>query len=151
MTLFFGVTLPALAREGDGIIVLSLVRKLVLEKPRRLNLEKNERRPARSTQKGTLKMPLKLRGWTRALGEDGLKMLHRLEQRIGVRAGRRFLFAAKPTPQRVQMASQSLLQPIHGFQGKRQPQRFGGGFQGQARQHLDQPLPHQWRGQGVTR
>ena len=78
-------------------------------------------------------------------------MLHGLQQRIGVRARRWWLFPAEPCPHQVQTPLQAASQPIDGFQGKRQPHAFSGGLERKARQHLHQPAPHQRSPQRMTR
>jgi len=104
-----------------------------------------------STQKRTLKMKLERRRGTRAPGKNNLEVSQGLQQRISVRNGGRPASARQPRPQHVQLPCQSPPQPIHGFQSKRQPQLFGGGFEGKSRQHLHQPAPHQRSRQRVAR
>jgi hypothetical protein len=97
-----------------------------------------------------LKMELKVRRGTLAPGENDFEVGQGLEQRIGVRALRRRALAGQPRSQRVQIAPQSLPQPIDRFHSERQTQLFGGGFERKPRQHFHQPLPNQRSRQGVT-
>jgi len=96
-------------------------------------------------------MPLKIRRWTGAGGQDGLEMVQRLPQGIRRAAGRGGLFPEKTGAQRIQPPVQSAPKPVNGFQRKGQPQLFRGRLEGKSRQPLNQTLPEQPRGEGVSR
>ena len=117
------------AGEWDGIIVLSLAWHPHPEKRGGGNSAKRSSAQAASTQKRMLKMKLKISRWTGAARKGELKVFHCLQQRLGLRALGRGLFAAEPRPHRIQTALQFPSQAINRFQCKRQPQRFGSGLE----------------------
>ncbi len=96
-------------------------------------------------------MQLKLRRRTRAAGEHRPEMFHRLQQRIGLRADRRWALTTEPRPQRIQPPDQAPAQAIDRFQGEGQPHLFHRRLAGKSRQQFHQPLPHQRGREGVTR
>jgi hypothetical protein len=98
-----------------------------------------------------LKLELKLRRGTRALGKHALEVSDGLKQRIGACALGRFLLAAKPSPQSVQTAAQFSAQLIEGLQGKRQTQLFRRGFEREPGYPLDQPSPQPVGPESVAR
>jgi hypothetical protein len=137
--------------DRNGIVVLLPARNRQPGKHRGRNLEKINGGGGRLAQKRTLKMKLKFRRGTLAPGENDFEMSESLEQRISVRALRRWLLAAEPGAKTIQLPTQFAPQLTDRFQGKRQSQLFSGGFEGKPRQHFYQPLPHQWSGHRVTR
>ncbi len=94
-----------------------------------------------------------LEGGRRALAtrKDGLKMFHRLQQRVRLRTGRGWLLAAQPGAKQVQFPAQFPPQSIDRFQGERQPQFLRRGLERSARQQPDQQLPKQRSRDGVAR
>ena len=98
-----------------------------------------------------LKMKLKIQRRTLAARKGGLKMLHGLQQGIGVRADRRWLFPAKPGAKAIQPLAQLAPQPVECFQGKGQPQLFDRSLDRKTRQQFYQPRPHQRSRQCVAR
>jgi len=77
-----------------------------------------------STQKRTLKMQLKFRRGTSAVGEYCPQVFHGLQQGIGLLTERRRLFPAKLGANQEEPVPQSAPQPIDRFERKRQPQFF---------------------------
>jgi hypothetical protein len=104
-----------------------------------------------SAQKWLLKRELKLADQTEALGKNSLEMFDGLQERIGLGTVRRFLPAAQSTTKRVEPLAQPLQQVINRFQGKRQAQRLGGGFDTGIGHKLDQKLAQQRSADGVAR
>ncbi len=96
--------------ERDGIVVLSPAKKTPWGKPGGGNSAQTSSAAATSTQKRVLEMKLKISRWTRAARKNLLEMFHRLQQRIGVRAGGWLLFTTKLRAQRIQSLTQS---PFH--------------------------------------
>ena len=137
--------------DRNGIVVLPPAPNPPAGKHGGRNLENSAAAQGGLTQERTLKPQLKIRRGTLAARENDLQVSQGLEQRIGVSARRRRASSCQPRAQRVQISQQSPPQPIYRFQSEGQPQFLGGGFERKARQHFDQPSPHQRSGQGVTR
>ena len=144
---------PSAGREG--IVVLSPVRKNPSAKSSGGNSAEisgpGGSPSGVSSQKRMLKMKLEGRRWTIAVRKDGQQMLHCLQQRLHLPAGRRGLLPAQPRSHPVQPALQAKPQPTERFQGKRQSQFFCSGFAGKSGQQLHQPPPRQRSSHGVTR
>lgn len=96
-------------------------------------------------------MELKI-GWrTGPARKNHPQVFHGLQQRFGLPADRRGLFAAQSGAKTIQLPMQLTPEPIDCFQGERQLHFFGRGFERKPRQRLQEPLPHQRSSQGVTR
>jgi hypothetical protein len=142
-------------RWPQGIVVLSPAGKSPPENHRRRNLEKTAAArgdpPPGLTQKRMLETKLEGRRWTALCGEHGLEMFDRVQQWIGLGAGRRRLCAAQPRAPVVQPPAQPASQAIHRLQRKRQAPLLRRRLERKPRQQLQQPRPHQRGRQGVTR
>ena len=125
------------------------------EKHRGRNLEKAAAARGDHRQEPTQKRMLetKLEGgrWTALGGEHGLEMFDRVQPWIGLGAGRRRLFAAKPRAPVVQPPTQPAPEAIHRLQRKRQAQLVRRRLEGKTGQQFQEPGPHQRSGHGVTR
>ena len=108
-------------------------------------------RPPGLTQQRMLKTKLESRRWTTLRGEHRLEMLDRVQQWIGLRAGRRRLFPAQPRAPVIQPCAQPAPEPIHRLQRKGQTPLLRRRLERKPRQQLHEPRPHQRRRQGVTR
>lgn len=97
-----------------------------------------------SLQKRALEVKLKVGGRTEALGKETPQMLHRLEQRIGLRAGGRLLLPAKHRAHLGQLLAQPMQQMIKRLQRKGQGQRLGRRFDGTPGQQANEQPPQPW-------
>lgn len=106
------------------------------------------RRP--STQKGLLEGELEFDQQSGGAGEERLKMLNGLEERIGLGTVGRGLAAAKQAAQGIDAAAQALAQVVESFQSEGQVQRMGSAFERSARQQGDEQPAQQRGGHGVA-
>lgn len=86
-------------------------------------------RASRLSHQRLIKADLKLLERTRDVREDGLKMLDRLQERVGLGAGGWILLAAQKRANHVQAQAQTLAQAIKRIQREQSAQRFDGGFE----------------------
>jgi hypothetical protein len=144
-------TLPARG-SGAGVycrVVAGL--KVPAEKSCDGNAAKSETQPAALSQKGMLKTELKIRRRTHTSKEDRPQMLHGLQQRLNLLAGRWCLLPTQARPHLIQPALPAASQPIERFHDERQPQFFNSSLDRKPGQQLHQPPPHQRSIQRVTR
>ncbi len=142
-------------RWPQGIVALSPAGNPPPEKHRRRNWGKNaavlERIRRDLTQQRMLKTKLERCRWTTLRGEHRLEMLDRVQQWIGLRAGRRRPFAAQPHTPIIDPLAQFAPEPIHRLQRKGQTPLLRRRLERKPRQQLQQPRPHQRSRQGVPR
>lgn len=86
------------------------------------------KQPGASLQKRALKVQLEVARRTGAPREYLPQMFHRLQQWIGLRTGGSLLLPAQQRTHLRQTRFEPVQQVINRLQGKRQPQRFNGGF-----------------------
>jgi len=96
-----------------------------------------------------IKADLKLPDWTRGVWKDGLKMLDRLQERVGLGTGRRFLIAAQKRANHLQASAQSSAQMIKRRHVKQRVKRQGGGIERKAAQPKAEQRPQQRGGDTV--
>ena len=94
-----------------------------------------------SLQKRTLEVELEIGAGTVAPGKEAAQVFHRLEQRIGLRAGRRRPLTAEHRAHRRQARAHPLQQVIEGLQPKGQRQHLGRRLNGTALQPTLQQGP----------
>jgi len=104
-----------------------------------------------SLQEGVLEVELKVGHRTDALRKETLQMLDRLEQRIGLRTGRRLLLPAKQRTHSSQLPAQSVQHMVERLQRKGQGQRFGRRFDGTPVPQSVQQSPQPWSRHGMSR
>lgn len=131
--------------------MLSPVGKMPQAKRRRGNSVRNLGRGRTSTQQRPLESELKFAHRAERIGEDHLKVLDCLQQRIGLGTIGCFASSAQPGANPIRAPAQALEQMVNRLQGERQPQGLRCGFDEGVGQQPGQQLRKQRGTEGVTR